>query len=140
MSCLVRDAGDRPPRHLLPTVAIYNPACATHMRRLAPPVRCRRLLSSGPRIVTLTNERVAVGLPSRTLVEDLSLTIREGERWAILGVNGCGKSTLAKRLGARLTGCADDEVPQAICLDAVPPGGSAVAYASISFDSHAWLL
>ena len=52
-------------------------------------------------VVSLTNYAVTIG--KRLLVADLSLTIREGERWAVLGVNGCGKSTLAKLLGQRLT-------------------------------------
>ncbi len=33
-----------------------------------------------------------------TAINDLSLTIREGERIAILGANGCGKSTLLRLL------------------------------------------
>ena len=73
-------------------------------------------------IVTLADHDITVGASStytlgtrntgpRVLVSSLDLTIREGERWAILGVNGCGKSTLAKVLGQRLTGVADGPNP-----------------------------
>ena len=56
-------------------------------------------------VVSLTNYAVTIG--KRLLVADLSLTIREGERWAVLGVNGCGKSTLAKLLGQGQTWTVD---------------------------------
>ncbi|MFC7310338.1 ABC transporter ATP-binding protein [Streptomyces monticola] len=36
----------------------------------------------------------------RTLLDSLSLTVRGGEHWALLGANGAGKTTLLKLLGA----------------------------------------
>ena len=57
-------------------------------------------MAKRPTVVALENYAVTIG--KRLLVDKLSLTIREGERWAVLGVNGCGKSTLAKLLGQRL--------------------------------------
>ena len=98
-------------------------------------------------VVSLTNYAVTIG--KRLLVADLSLTIREGERWAVLGVNGCGKSTLAKLLGQRLThgpelALSDDRAgpaAPAIPLEILESASSdAVPYESISFESHQQLL
>ena len=51
----------------------------------------RRLLSSeNLPVVSLQDHTVTVG-GSLTLVEGLTLELNEGERWAILGHNGCGK-------------------------------------------------
>mgnify|MGYP002630937487 CR=1 FL=1 len=81
-------------------------------------------------MVALSRTSVSVGSPSRTLVADLDLSIGEGERWAILGANGCGKSTLAALLGDRLR---LDEADGA-------EADGAEAFESISFDSHQRLL
>lgn len=43
--------------------------------------------------------------PGITVFEDLSLTIQEGSFVAILGSNGCGKSTLAKHFNSILLPC-----------------------------------
>ena len=51
-------------------------------------------------LVVLENEDVKAG--SRTLVEGLNLTVRGGERLAIVGVNGAGKSVLAQFLAKRV--------------------------------------
>ena len=40
--------------------------------------------------------------PSHQVFEDLDLNIREGSFVAVLGTNGCGKSTLAKHFNAIL--------------------------------------
>ena len=41
-------------------------------------------------------------------LDDVSLEIHEGEHIAVLGHNGCGKSTLAKHLNALfVTNCGD---------------------------------
>ena len=42
------------------------------------------------------------GVPGVTVFEDLNLSIEEGSFTAILGTNGCGKSTLAKHFNAIL--------------------------------------
>ena len=45
------------------------------------------------------------GTPGVTVFEDLNLTIAEGSFVAILGTNGCGKSTLAKHFNSILLPC-----------------------------------
>merc|ERR1719486_861599 len=62
----------------------------------------RQFSSSAQPLISLSNRTVSVGTPPRTLVADLGLTIREGERWAILGPNGCGKTVTAQLVGRLL--------------------------------------
>src|SRR3954465_7913063 len=45
---------------------------------------------------------VTVVREGATLLEDLTWTVREGERWVILGPNGAGKTTLLQIAGARM--------------------------------------
>ena len=53
--------------------------------------------------VLLTLEHVGAGYGERTVLDDLTLTLRAGERIGLLGVNGAGKSTLVKTLAGELT-------------------------------------
>ena len=46
----------------------------------------------------LATEKLTVRIGERTVVENLDLTIDAGTRWAILGINGVGKTTLLATL------------------------------------------
>src|SRR5882724_7573386 len=61
-------------------------------------------LEAGPRsgAIALTADRVTAGYGEKAVVSNLSMTIRRGERYAIIGPNGSGKSTLLKTFAGRL--------------------------------------
>jgi ATP-binding cassette subfamily F protein 3 len=52
--------------------------------------------------IAMTIDRVTAGYGDKHVVENFSLQIRRGERYAIMGPNGSGKSTLLKTLAGRL--------------------------------------
>jgi ATP-binding cassette subfamily F protein 3 len=61
-------------------------------------------LDAGPRsgAIALTADRLTAGYDDKAVVSDFALTIRRGERYAIMGPNGSGKSTLLKTFAGRL--------------------------------------
>ena len=61
-------------------------------------------LDAGPRsgAIALTADRLTAGYETKPIVNNLSMTIRRGERYAIMGPNGSGKSTLLKTFAGRL--------------------------------------
>jgi len=62
-------------------------------------------LDAGPRsgAIALTVDHLTAGYPDRPVVHSFSLSVRRGERYAIMGPNGSGKSTLLKTFAGRLT-------------------------------------
>jgi iron complex transport system ATP-binding protein len=52
-------------------------------------------------MTTLSAEELTIGYEERTIVQDLNLNFNPGEITAIIGPNGCGKSTILKTM-ARL--------------------------------------
>jgi ATPase subunit of ABC transporter with duplicated ATPase domains len=56
---------------------------------------------SGDKVAVLENVRKAYG--ARVVYDDLNLTIRRGERWAVMGRNGAGKTTLLRMVAGVLT-------------------------------------
>jgi len=52
------------------------------------------MISSPPALLDLQNVRVMRG--DKTVLDDFTLRVASNERIAILGPNGCGKSTLIR--------------------------------------------
>ena len=55
---------------------------------------------SGDQVAVI--EHLAKAYGKRVIYEDFNLTIRRGERWAVMGRNGAGKTTLLKMLSGSL--------------------------------------
>ena len=79
------------------------------MQRLDKPaeVRDRMRIRLEPRVTSgndvLTVEHLAKSFPGQTLFQDISFTIKRGERVALIGNNGTGKTTLLKILNGLLS-------------------------------------
>ncbi|KAL1527647.1 hypothetical protein AB1Y20_009033 [Prymnesium parvum] len=71
----------------------------------------------GAVVCSLHAHDVTVGEPPRTLVRALTLTIREGERWAIAGENGSGKTVTSALLTRRVAAAAAAETAEHISFD-----------------------
>jgi ATP-binding cassette subfamily F protein 3 len=64
----------------------------------------RFALDAGPRsgAIALTADDLSAGYGEKVVVSALALTVRRGERYAIMGPNGSGKSTVLKTFAGRL--------------------------------------
>ena len=56
---------------------------------------------SGKEVLILNN--LTIGYPNKTMVKDISFQINKGDRVAVIGPNGIGKSTLLKTIMKQLT-------------------------------------
>jgi ATP-binding cassette subfamily F protein 3 len=77
------------------------------MERLAPPAEDQAIKLELPRaepsakvVVELINVKLAYG--EKVIYEDLNLTLRKGDRLALLGKNGAGKSSLLRLLAGQV--------------------------------------
>lgn len=61
-------------------------------------ITCQAMSADKPTV--LQTDDVRFVRDRRALLDEVSLTVREGEHWALLGANGAGKSTLLSLLGA----------------------------------------
>ncbi|RYZ60871.1 MAG: ATP-binding cassette domain-containing protein, partial [Proteobacteria bacterium] len=61
----------------------------------------------------LSTQNVAVQFGAKPLFEQVTVKFTDGNRYGLIGANGCGKSTLMKVLGGELEASVGDVVLQA---------------------------
>ena len=76
----------------------------------------------------------------RVLAKDFELEVPAGSRWAIVGPNGCGKSTASRLIGSGFCGVTPT-APSGVDVGVSGSGGGGGdLFASIAFESHRSLL
>jgi len=70
-------------------------------------------LTSAPWTPVLSTTNLAIQFEARPLFEHVSVKFSDGNRYGLIGANGCGKSTLMKILGGELEPSAGEVVLQA---------------------------
>ena len=71
------------------------------------------LPTSAPRIAVLSTTNLAIQFEAKPLFEHVSVKFGDGNRYGLIGANGCGKSTLMKMLGGELEPSTGEVVLQA---------------------------
>lgn len=77
--------------------------------RAAPSVRAVRMLASDGGGAAVFMRDLDVWAGANVLIGGIEWSINRNERWAIVGANGCGKSSLLREIVA----AADDDAPDA---------------------------
>jgi iron complex transport system ATP-binding protein len=72
------------------------------MPHFATPTTVTKVPKPDPRPPVLAVDTVTVVREGRTALDRVTLHVRDGERWVILGPNGCGKTTLLRLLSLHL--------------------------------------
>jgi iron complex transport system ATP-binding protein len=96
-------------------------------------------MPTSPAAVPVIQARnVSVRRETRTTVDNVSLTISPGERWIILGPNGCGKTTLLQTMSLYLHPSSGDVFinGQALGTFDIRPVRPRLAYVSASLASE----
>lgn len=68
----------------------------------------------------LSCNKLDINIADKQICRDLSLTINAGENWAILGMNGCGKTTLLHHLAGLLPVQAGEIQLNETSIDQIP--------------------
>lgn len=75
-------------------------------------------------VLTISQLRYRYGTATKILLDDVSLRVQSGERIAVLGANGTGKSTLCDLVVDSATGIASQAVQRAISVQGARPQAS----------------
>jgi ATPase subunit of ABC transporter with duplicated ATPase domains len=81
------------------------------MKSAAEPAACHPFASRNDQVLTTVNLTIQFG--AKPLFEQVSVKFSDGNRYGLIGANGCGKSTLMKILGGELEPSSGEAVLQA---------------------------
>ncbi len=54
-------------------------------------------------MILVSLDKVGISLDGKTIVNDISLTIKTGEKIGLIGNNGCGKTTILQLINGSLS-------------------------------------